>query len=1008
MNDTIPDTSGSPFALSGEVLERSLITGEHGTLLERYFGEAEYRELRELAIQAHRREVRGGPRVLILPGIMGSRLGTQRLLFDDVLWVDPIEIALGKLTDLSLEEGPGEIEAVGVIQLSYLKLKLILRIGGYDADFFPYDWRCDLMHLGRTLAEKVAADPADEVFLVAHSMGGLVSRAALAQGGGKVKRLIMLGTPNSGSFVPVQALRGVYSVVRKVAALDLAHSAEELADKIFGTFPGLYQMLPFTAAWSELDLYDLYTWPASGPRPRPKVLQQAPASQLALAPADERFLLIAGVNQDTTTGLEISGGEFIYQQSLEGDGTVPLDFARLPGMKTWYVEESHGSLPNNSSVCAAVKDLLATGETDLLPSVWSPARQGVQRVLRESELETEVFDGRRGEAVRESEVRSLIKELAAPLVPSSTAPGAPGEEADAFAAAGYGHEFSQVVVGRRRQHRIDIRLAHGSIDQVDSRAYVLGMYRDVDPGGAAEAINARLDGLITDFTTRRIFAGNTGEVFLLPTGRHPIRCDMVLFAGMGFFDRFTNEAAQLVAENVIRTFVRTRIDEFATVLMGSGSGEQTTTALRNLLAGFFRGLQDVDTGHHFRSITLCERNAEHYVAIKQELFRLASTPLFDDMEVTFDEVHLPPLVAAAPVVPRHLANVADPAYLIVREEGGSDDLLEFRSSVLTAGRKAAVVSGVARVEKRKLDAHLRRIETRNFNFATLDEYGVKLAGLVLTQDIAAVLTTMANRRLIVVHDAPSSRIPWETLRLGEVSPAMAAGMSRRYMAENLSVAKWLEQRRRDDHLDLLLVINPTGDLPGAEEEGERVGELFGTRSRVRIKELRGSQASKKVLARAFSSGLYDVVHYAGHAFFDSKHPARSGIVCAGGERLRGDELASLGNLPTLVFFNACEAARIRRASDDEAPDIKTRIDTSVGLAEAFLRGGVANYVGTYWPVGDAPAKAFAETFYTGLLEGNPIGDALLEARRAVAEQQSLDWADYIHYGNPRFVLKGAD
>ena len=44
-----------------------------------------------------------------------------------------------------------------------------------------------------------------------------------------------------------------------------------------------------------------------------------------------------------------------------------------------------------------------------------------------------------------------------------------------------------------------------------------------------------------------------------------------------------------------------------------------------------------------------------------------------------------------------------------------------------------------------------------------------------------------------------------------------------------------------------------------------------------------------------------------------------------------------------------------------------RIERAVGLAEAFLRGGVANYVGTYWPVGDAAAEAFAQVFSTELL-----------------------------------------
>ena len=166
-----------------------------------------------------------------------------------------------------------------------------------------------------------------------------------------------------------------------------------------------------------------------------------------------------------------------------------------------------------------------------------------------------------------------------------------------------------------------------------------------------------------------------------------------------------------------------------------------------------------------------------------------------------------------------------------------------------------------------------------------------------------------------------------------------------------------------------------------------------------------SRCIATVLAEAFSSGRYDVLHYAGHAFFDAANPARSGIVCAGGERLRGEELANLGNLPSLVFFNACEAGRVRRLDDTDAPDIQARITVNVGLAEAFLRGGVANYVGTYWPVGDAPAKVFAETFYTGLLDATPIGQALLAARQAVAKLQSVDWADYIHYGDFNFTLK---
>ncbi|MDF0652527.1 MAG: CHAT domain-containing protein [Nitrospira sp.] len=158
----------------------------------------------------------------------------------------------------------------------------------------------------------------------------------------------------------------------------------------------------------------------------------------------------------------------------------------------------------------------------------------------------------------------------------------------------------------------------------------------------------------------------------------------------------------------------------------------------------------------------------------------------------------------------------------------------------------------------------------------------------------------------------------------------------------------------------------------------------------------------------FQSGAYDVVHYAGHAFFDPRMPARSGILCHGKEILNGADLAAIGNLPSLVFFNACEAGRIRKPPERKRRDLDMdqRIERAVGLAEAFLRGGVANYVGTYWPVGDQSAEAFAQTFYMELLGQKTIGAALLAGRERVrTELKSVDWADYIHYGSYDFALK---
>ena len=174
-------------------------------------------------------------------------------------------------------------------------------------------------------------------------------------------------------------------------------------------------------------------------------------------------------------------------------------------------------------------------------------------------------------------------------------------------AAHYAHPFERVVVGRRRQHRIDVRFALGSVTEADARALALGIFRDVTPSGAAAAVDRRLDGAITEIARRRMFSGSVGEIFVLPTGRHPIGADYVAFVGLGAFDRFDDEVLQVAAENLLRTFVNTRVEEFATVLFGGGSGERPASALRNLLLGFVRGLVDAYRDHHFRRIVFCER-----------------------------------------------------------------------------------------------------------------------------------------------------------------------------------------------------------------------------------------------------------------------------------------------------------------------------------------------------------------------------------------------------------------
>ena len=486
---------------------------------------------------------------------------------------------------------------------------------------------------------------------------------------------------------------------------------------------------------------------------------------------------------------------------------------------------------------------------------------------------------------------------------------------------------------------------------------------------------------------------------------------MAAFAGLGPIDQFDENVLEIIGENLARTFVVTKIEDFVTVPIGGNTGVGLASALRSFISGVFRGLTDSDHNHRFRGFTICELEAEKFKIIKRELMRLSSTSLFDDFEVTFDEIPVPP-PSEVPKPARFVQTRVDPTYLMVRRARPADrpEMLSYEMSVLTPGSEAVIYKNQQEVLEADLEQHLARIQNETFGRSELEAFGHELVDMIIPSDIQHMMKRDKKQPLVIVHDIESSKIPWETMYIDGAAPALLGGMSRRPVAQNLSVTKWSGGRQQQPILHMLLVVDPTEDLPGAREEGDRIRDLFETNSSVRVYELRGVKAQKSVLKQEFESGKYDVIHYAGHAFFDPDRRDRSGIVCANHQVLSGRELAGIGNLPSLMFFNACEAGRLRRSAirgyRKKQLEMQSRIERSAGLAEAIIRGGVANYIGTYWPVSDRPAKIFATAFYSKLMQGGTIGDALNIGRKKVfSDTNSIDWSDYIHYGSPEFLIK---
>ena len=535
-----------------------------------------------------------------------------------------------------------------------------------------------------------------------------------------------------------------------------------------------------------------------------------------------------------------------------------------------------------------------------------------------------------------------------------------------------------------------------------------------------------MDGLIAEITERRMYSARLGEVFMLPTSRQGVPADLLLLVGLGSFGQFTPATLRFAVENATRTLLRCRVDDLVTIPMGGGSGLEAAAGLRAILGGVVAAMRGESGRPTLRGITFCERNASFFAQLTTGLLGLSATAELDELEVTWEQERLAePLPFTPDTGTRALAPEGDRNYLLVRAlpglaaGRGAGRKSRMEMALLTAGHKATVLTAEQPITNRavsQLIQDLQRAATESPCLDTVEHLGHDAYHLLLPPTIRQALESLRPRSLTVITDAWSSGIPWEIIRGPHWSASRDGNLSRRYATSNISVAKWLPSRREDPQLRFLLVVNPTEDLEGAEREGRRIEALVARYHAIPLTVLRGMEATRERVATELGSGVYDVMHYAGHAFFDPRRRSESGIVCAGDEVLSGRDLAALESLPALAVFSACESARVRATQmprrtrrQHDPHHLRTLIDRNVSFAEALLRGGIGSYVGTFWPVGDCAAELFADAFYGQLICGETgpvtVGEAMRHARHTLYRAGEIDWANYIHYGEPAFRIK---
>jgi len=407
----------NPHHVDEALIVSALASGAHAPVLQAYFGAEPYAELQLLAQRALNAPLTSSAKVYVLPGLLGSRLGISRKRGDELLWLDPAALVSGRLLELAMGKRRS-LRALGVMLPGYLKLRLTLQAAGFNTVFHPYDWRRSARDLGERLAADMAADPAREIMIVAHSMGGLIARVAMKRlAGAKLTRVIQLGTPNEGSFALVQALRACYPTVLKLGAVDQVNDAALLAQRVFRSFTSLYEMLPHAQHLAGVNLFDHRVWPADALTPDAERLKLARRLPRHLAVADRRCHSIIGVDCRTVTGIDLRGNELVYRYTTEGDGTVPMSLASWSGAKHWYVHEAHGQLPRNTAVCRAVVELLQNETTTQLLERNDTTHPSITE-RSERELRQQLNGKVRWDALPLNERRDLLEPTISPLFAS--------------------------------------------------------------------------------------------------------------------------------------------------------------------------------------------------------------------------------------------------------------------------------------------------------------------------------------------------------------------------------------------------------------------------------------------------------------------------------------------------------------------------------------------------------------------------------------------------------------
>jgi tetratricopeptide (TPR) repeat protein/pimeloyl-ACP methyl ester carboxylesterase len=954
---------------------------------------------REIRTRAARGEAADSRSVVfVLPGIMGSHLK----IGDERIWADLADLAKGRLGELHID-APG-VEPDALIATAYLDLVEFLEEAGHEVIPFPYDWRLSILEESRRFGDAVAAKLEETssrslpVGIVAHSMGGIVARAMLAQQPSvwqqwrkrSGSRLLMLGTPNGGSYVIPRVILGRERLLRQLALIDLRHDRRELIE-IVSRFRGLLELLPVDGdqnffkldVWKQIEEID-DPESRSWVKPNQNDLRDAYRLRevLAKSPVDpERMLYVAGQAPATPIGIEISNGEVVFVASREGDGRVPWQSGLLSGVPTWYMPEvKHGRLAAHRPAFAAIDDLLCAGHTDHLPR-QQPVVRGGGQTFRLTEDD-----------------------------PNDAVIMYPDHDDLVSAAIGY-----DPVPETLFEPPVRVAVAHGDLCY-SADPVAVGHYKD-DPIVSAESIlDRQLGGVLRRDLELGSYPGAIGTFKVAVNPDQNAKPSMVVVVGLGHVGELTRgdlktSFAHAAIELSLRKAANTERPvevKLATVLIGSTeAGLPVEESVAAILDGVQAANQRLSAGKQMgwpiriAALTFVELYQDRAVQALHALQRKAAAPTFDvcrELNTSLGGGRKRVFVASEPSWWQRLVIEA------VRDKCNDHESVEIAPLQFT------VIGDRARSEVTRLAVDRRLVDNMIADAMSSLSHSTEIGKTLFELLVPNALKGFApeQRNLVLVVDDQAARYPWEMLidRASDEKPlSITCGLIRQ-----LKTREYRAQVLTPTTAHALVIGDPRSHLPEldhAQAEAQEVIQLLENGGfDVANKKCANRPTSDQVLTSLLAQD-YRIIHLAGHGEYTPDSPSHTGMVIGHHTYLTPAVVKQMRQVPELVFVNCCHLGRIEeaeRTENERKTFLYNRLAANFGAQ--LIRMGVRAVVAAGWPVNDKLALIFARAFYKKMLDGETFGQAVKSAREETYESSSgiNTWGAYQCYGDPEYRL----